>query len=75
MAIILGEKHTTNVPTSEFKINGWVRDTRKAYKQYNNQGPSEISEEQEEQLKSLNSLNKHLDQLLLKLIRTTTINF
>jgi len=37
MTILLQKKYnTTVVPTSEFKINGWVRYTRKAYKQYNN---------------------------------------
>jgi hypothetical protein len=39
------ENNTTSVSKSEFKLNGWVRDTRKAYKQYINNKPSTVNKE------------------------------
>jgi hypothetical protein len=39
------ENNTRFVPKSEFKLNGWVRDTTKAHKQYINNKPSTINKE------------------------------
>jgi hypothetical protein len=33
------ENNTTHVTKSEFKLNGWVRDIRRAYRQYMNNKP------------------------------------
>ncbi len=48
------ENNTTLVPKSEFKLNGWVRDTRKANKQYINNEQSTMNKEWEELLKAVN---------------------
>ncbi len=39
------ENDTTLVPKSEFKLNGWVRDTRKANKRYINNEQSTMNKE------------------------------
>jgi hypothetical protein len=44
----------TIIPKAETKLSGWVRDTRKAYKQYINNEPSTMTKEREELLKAAN---------------------
>jgi hypothetical protein len=48
------DNNTTIIPKAETKLSGWVRDTRKAYKQYINNGPSTMTKEREELLKAAN---------------------
>jgi hypothetical protein len=50
---ICKENNTTHVPKSQFKLNGWVRDIRKACKQYINDKPFTMKKEQEELLKAV----------------------
>jgi hypothetical protein len=45
---------TTHVPKSEFKLNGWVRDIRKAYKHSMNKKPSTMNMQLEKLLKAVN---------------------
>jgi hypothetical protein len=39
------KENNTLVPKSEFKLNGWVRDTRKADRKYINNKPSTMNKE------------------------------
>jgi hypothetical protein len=39
------ENHTSAMPKSELNFNGWVRDTRNAYKQFINEEPPRIIKE------------------------------
>jgi len=39
------ENNTTIIPKTDTKLSGWVRDTRKAYKQYINNEPSTMTKE------------------------------
>jgi len=48
------DNNTTIIPKAETKLSGWVRDTRKAYKQYINNEPSTMTKEREELLKAAN---------------------
>ena len=44
------ENNTTIIPKAETKLSGWVRDTRRACKQYVNNEPSTMTKEREELL-------------------------
>jgi len=46
------DNNMTIIPKAETKLSGWVRDTRKAYKQYINNKPSTMTKEREELLKA-----------------------
>jgi hypothetical protein len=48
------ENNMTIIPKAETNLSGWVRDTRKAYKQYVNNEPSTMTKEREELLKAAN---------------------
>jgi hypothetical protein len=48
------DNNTTIIPKNETKLSGWIRDTRKAYKQYINNKPSTMTKEREELLKAAN---------------------
>jgi len=48
------DNNTTIIPKAETKLSGWVRDTRRAYKQYVNNEPSTMTKEREELLKAAN---------------------
>jgi len=48
------DNNTTIIPKTETILSGWVRDTRKAYKQYINNEPSTMTKEREELLKAAN---------------------
>jgi hypothetical protein len=48
------DNNTTIIPKAETKLSGWVRDTRKAYKQYINNEPSTMTKEREELLIAAN---------------------
>ena len=49
------KRNKTNVvPKAETKLNGWVRDTRKAYRNFLNNEPCTMTAEREEKLKAAN---------------------
>ncbi len=46
------DNNMTIIPKAETNLSGWVRDTRKAYKQYINNEPSTMTKKREELLKA-----------------------